>query len=75
MSISDQFSGLPLDSLIGGPLKAAAKAQAESAKATADFMKAVDAPLLTLTPIPALILDETTVDFAMEVNEKMPPED
>lgn len=57
------------------PMKAAAKAQAESAKATADFMKAVDAPLLALTPIPALILDETTVDFAMEVNEKMPPED
>lgn len=48
MPISDQFSGLPMDSLISAPLNAAVKAQAEAAKATFDFISAVGAPTCTV---------------------------
>jgi hypothetical protein len=37
----DAFRGLPIESLIGGPLNAAAAAQAAAAKASADFVAAV----------------------------------
>lgn len=60
MPISDQFSGLPMDSLISAPLNAAVKAQAETAKATFDFISAVGAPTCT---VPALD------------KEQAPPED
>lgn len=36
--MSDQFKGLPMDSLIGGPLTAACDAQVMLAKATSDFI-------------------------------------
>lgn len=39
--MSDRFEGLPMESLIGGPLEAAARAQVNLARGTADFIKAV----------------------------------
>jgi len=39
--MSDQFQGLPMDSLIGGPLTAATKAQVTLAQSTADFINTV----------------------------------
>tara|TARA_R110001583_G_scaffold76379_7_gene209138 strand:+ start:257 stop:841 length:585 start_codon:yes stop_codon:yes gene_type:complete len=39
--MSSQFGGLPMDQLIGGPLKAACSAQILLAKASADFIKDV----------------------------------
>ena len=41
VSMSDQFGGLPMDQLIGGPLKAACDSQIQLAKATADFIQNV----------------------------------
>lgn len=41
VSMSDQFQGLPMDSLIGGPLTAATKAQVTLAQSTADFINTV----------------------------------
>ena len=39
--MAEQFNGLPMDQLIGGPLKAACDSQVMLAKATADFIKEV----------------------------------
>jgi|TARA_R100000664_G_scaffold33211_1_gene49776 hypothetical protein len=39
--MSDQFGGLPMDQLIGGPLKAACSAQTLLAKASSDFINDV----------------------------------
>ncbi len=41
VNMSDQFQGLPMDSLIGGPLAAACEAQLKLANATADFIRVV----------------------------------
>lgn len=41
VNLSDQFKGLPMDSLIGGPLTAACDAQIKLANATANFIKIV----------------------------------
>lgn len=41
MSIAGQFSGLPMDNLIGGPLRAAADASTHLAYSTAKFIKDV----------------------------------
>jgi hypothetical protein len=41
VNMSSQFGGLPMDQLIGGPLKAACSAQVLLAKASADFIKDV----------------------------------
>ena len=41
VKMSDQFGGLPLDQLIGGPLAAACDSQMSLAKATSDFIEAV----------------------------------
>ncbi len=41
MSIAQQFSGLPMDNLIGGPLRAAADASTQLANSTADFISRV----------------------------------
>ena len=38
VQMSDQFGGLPMDQLIGGPLKAACNAQTLLAKASSDFI-------------------------------------
>ncbi len=60
MPISDQFSGLPMDSLISAPLNATTKAQAEVAKAALDFIGAVGAP---------------TCAVSAPDKEQVPPED
>ena len=55
VSMSSQFGGLPMDQLIGGPLKAACDSQVQLAAATADFIqtvgleKAADGTLKTRT--------------------------
>lgn len=41
MGISDQFSGLNMEQLIGSPLKAAAEAQVKLTQSTADFINKV----------------------------------
>lgn len=41
VKMSDQFQGLPMDTLIGGPLTAASDAQVKLARATADFIKVI----------------------------------
>ncbi len=41
VNMSDQFKGLPMDSLIGGPLTAACDSQVKLAHATADFIKVI----------------------------------
>lgn len=40
-NMGDQFKGLPMTDLIGGPLMAAADAQVKLANATADFIKVI----------------------------------
>lgn len=46
--MSDQFGGLDMDSLIGGPLKAACDAQVMLAKSTVDFINS--ACITEITP-------------------------
>lgn len=41
VKMSDQFKGLPMGELIGGPLNAACEAQVKLAQATADFIKVI----------------------------------
>lgn len=41
VNMSDQFKGLPMSDLIGGPLNAACEAQVKLAQATADFIKVI----------------------------------
>jgi hypothetical protein len=41
-AMSKEFQGLPMADLIGGPLSAAAKAQAASATGALDFLSALD---------------------------------
>ena len=41
VNISDQFKGLPMADLIGGPLTATCEAQVKLAQATADFIKVI----------------------------------
>ena len=58
VKMSDQFGGLPMDQLIGGPLKAACDSQVQLAKATADFMQNVG-----LEADSSGVLRTRTVDF------------
>lgn len=104
MSIANQFKGLPMESLIGGPLQAACDAQVQLAKAEANFINevgliadadgnyttrtvdfvatrpatlpsgeiieetiSIQAPILAIVPIPALLVDEVDIKFNMEV--------
>ncbi|MCF8382043.1 MAG: DUF2589 domain-containing protein [Chlorobium sp.] len=41
VNMEDQFKGLPMADLIGGPLQAACEAQMRLAEATADFIRSV----------------------------------
>ena len=59
VKMSDQFGGLPMDQLIGGPLKAACSAQTLLAKASADFIKDVG-----LNPGTSGAMTARTVDFS-----------
>ncbi len=72
VNLSDQFQGLPMESLIGGPLTAAAKAEIMLANATADFIHKVgfnwtvkpNPPDANGNPVPPTITSETRyVDF------------
>jgi hypothetical protein len=58
--MSDQFGGLPMDQLIGGPLKAACSAQVLLAKASSDFIKDVGLD----TDATGKIMTARTVDFS-----------
>lgn len=102
MAISDQFRGLDMKNLIGGPLSAAADASLALANSTVTFINTVgfdekgktrtvkfgyqqksqnedgtinsdemnvDIPLLAITPIPNLQIDNVDVLFDMEVKE------
>ena len=97
-----QFAGLPIESLICGPILAAARGQQELTALYIDGIKKlasqdesakktnqieshyerpivgadkkvtvqkckVEAPLISLVPVPAFTMDELTVDFDMEV--------
>ena len=97
-----QFAGLPIESLICGPILAAARGQQELTALYIDGVKKlayedesakktnqiefqyerpiigadkkvtvqkckVEAPLISLVPVPAFTMDELTVDFDMEV--------
>lgn len=59
VKMSDQFGGLPMDQLIGGPLKAACSAQTLLAKASTDFIKDVG-----LNPGTSGAMTARTVDFS-----------
>lgn len=62
VSMQDQFSGLDMGALIGGPLKAACDAQIMMAKATSDFIENVG-----LDPADANGMRKVrTVDFSFE---------
>ncbi|HSG99891.1 MAG TPA: DUF2589 domain-containing protein [candidate division Zixibacteria bacterium] len=99
--IVDNFRGIPMADLIGGPLTATCAAQMNLARAMVEFIKdvgvkgdkaqtldfvlqravdngsgkltnenlTINAPLLGLVPIPALLVDLVTVDFSMEVTD------
>jgi hypothetical protein len=60
VKMSDQFGGLPMDQLIGGPLKAACSAQVLLAKASSDFIKDVGLD----TDATGKIMTARTVDFS-----------
>ncbi len=65
--IGNEFSGLPIADLIGGPLKAACDAQIRLAKATADFITTVgfnpDIDPVTKKPLPGKLVPRQ-VDFS-----------
>jgi hypothetical protein len=60
VNMSSQFGGLPMDQLIGGPLKAACNAQTLLAKASADFIKDVGLDTTGTTGV----MSARTVDFS-----------
>ena len=60
VKMSDQFGGLPMDQLIGGPLKAACSAQVLLAKASSDFINDVGLD----TDATGKIMTARTVDFS-----------
>ena len=63
--IGNEFSGLPIADLIGGPLKAACDAQVRLATATANFINTVGFnPILDSQRIPTGQMVPRQVDFA-----------
>lgn len=63
--MGNEFSGLPMDELIGGPLKAACDAQIRLAKATAEFINTVGFnPVLDEQNRPTGKLEPRQVDFS-----------
>lgn len=68
-SMGDQFRGLPMGDLIGGPLTAACDAQVRLANATADFIKVIGflPPTTAATPPdPNAVGDVRTVTFRFD---------
>ena len=107
-SVVDQFVGVPIESLICGPIVAAAKGQQELTAVYIDGIKKLaydkdgktntlhfeydrpivnadksvgtktfklDAPLISLVPVPAFTMNELTVDFLMEVKDTQMQDD
>ncbi len=107
-SVVEQFVGVPIESLICGPIVAAAKGQQELTAVYIDGIKKLaydkdgntnklhfeydrpivnadksvgtktfqlDAPLISLVPVPAFTMDELTVDFEMEVKDTQMQDD
>lgn len=69
MSIGEQFVGLDMESLIGGPLKAAADASMSLEKSMADYNNKLDemkveAPMLDIVSIPNLQVELDGEGFA-----------
>ena len=60
VKMSSQFGGLPMEQLIGGPLKAACNAQTLLAKASSDFIQDVGLD----TDATGKIMSARTVDFS-----------
>src|SRR3546814_18523067 len=78
-SMADQFRGLPMGDLIGGPLTAACDAQIRLANATADFIKVIGflppaAPAQGGTVDPNAVGDVRNVTFKFDrpSQSKMP---
>ena len=71
LSMSQQFSGLPMESLIGGPLNAAAKANSAMALTQTKFTL----PLLTILPINSLAVETVDINFEMEVKSSFSEDD
>ena len=107
VNMADQFRGLPMADLIGGPMIATIDAQTKMAQATINYIETIgflpakqgdkqstcreanfsftrpvtrgdgegiseqtvsmSVPVLSIVPIPALMVDNVTVDFEMEV--------
>ena len=107
--VADEFVGLPIESLICGPIIAAAKGQQELTAVYVDGIRklafaqdtngnptdktstismkvprivkqqdqqpktqefTIEAPVLSLVPVPAFLMNEMTVDFNMEVKQQ-----
>ena len=83
-NIANQFTGLPIETLISAPLVAAAEGQKSLAATTANFITEVgmdkngntksvaftyeDVPLLSIINIPSLCVDSIDIEFQMEVS-------
>ena len=70
-TMGDQFKGLPMSDLIGGPLMAACDAQVKLANATADFIRVVGflpppAPATAGAPVSITDSDVRTVLFRFD---------
>lgn len=67
VKMQEQFKGLPMADLIGGPLQAACDAQTQLARATADFIDTVGMnPVLDAEGNPTGEKKARTVDFAFK---------
>lgn len=115
VNMADQFKGLPMEDLIGGPLIAVCEAQTKLAKSTAQYIREIglqeieqsdenapplfktrqvdfhfnkpipspdgteitqaqvdiSAPLLSIVPIPALLIEDVEIEFNMEVKSSV----
>lgn len=74
MSVAEQFTGLDMENLIGGPLAATANDNVYMAQVTAEFINNVgtmekDVPMPSIVPIPNLQVNEVNIQFDMEVEQ------
>lgn len=75
-SMGDQFRGLPMGDLIGGPLTAACDAQVRLANATADFIKVIGfLPDPNNPTDPNAVGDVRTVSFRFDRPSTSKPDD
>jgi len=72
VNMADQFKGLPMEDLIGGPLMAVCKAQTKLAKSTAEYIKEIgmveklddNNEVITTGPDNKPVLETRQVDFS-----------